>query len=99
MVKVADLLKAIEEREKPVVKLIRFYTTESSMPVEVGEYKVHLMRNEDGTMRIQLETATPGFSISYEDGQFLADEIAWNKVVGRVGRYEWRLEEEISSVG
>ncbi len=87
------LYRGMEEAEKPKVMKVRFYTqAEGSTLKEIGMITVHLAKPGGiGPFQVRFEPES-GFSLSYQDGQRLAEELANNKVIGRLGNYEWRVE-------
>jgi hypothetical protein len=93
LVEVVKLWQAMEEAAKPKVVNVVFYRQENgSLKKEVGTMKAHLVKpGGRGPVHVQLEPIS-GFSISREEGDQLAQELVNNKAIGRLGKYEWRVE-------
>jgi hypothetical protein len=89
--KVEETYKAIEEKEKPKVTIVNFYTGNSPILTEVGTLKVHATRQPDGSLATRIEPVSLGFSLSYEEGERLIQQVISNHALGRIGKYEWRI--------
>jgi hypothetical protein len=89
--KVEELYRAMEEQEKHKITTVHFYTTDSPMRREIGTMRVHAAPKPDGSYATRIESLTPGFSLSYEEGEWLAQQVVSNHAIGRVGSYEWRI--------
>mgnify|MGYP002784767469 CR=1 FL=1 len=93
LVEFVKLCEAMEEAAKPRTMVVKFYIHENGTTNEVGSMKAHSVRRVgDGGVQVRLESESSGFSISYEEGQRLAQEIASGKTIGRLVKYEWRIE-------
>ena len=89
--KLEELYKAMEDQEKPKITTVHFYTTDSPMKREVGTMRVHVARKPDGSYATRIESVTPGFSLPYEEGERLVQQVVSNHAIGRVASYEWRI--------
>lgn len=87
------LLELLEEQAKPKILNVVFYTHgDGGIKKEVGALKAHLARpGGKGPVQVSLEPV-PGFAISKEEGERLAQDLVNQMAIGKCGKYEWRVE-------
>lgn len=90
---VVKLWKAMDEEAKPRILVVSFCTQEAGgVRKEVGTMRAHLVKpGGRGPVEVRIEP-NPDFAILPDEASLLAQELVNKKVVGRLGRYEWRVE-------
>ncbi|MCI0722295.1 MAG: ATP-binding protein [Acidobacteria bacterium] len=92
LAEVVKLWEAIEEAAKPKNLQVVFYIHEGGIIKEVGTIRALLVKPGEGRqVEVRLEPISR-FSIPQEDEEWLAQDLVNNKVIGRLGQYEWRVE-------